>query len=332
MTRRSAAGLVVLAGLGLIGLALGTRLFDRANAFERMSAQVRPVMNTQAITALEADAVATRSLAAQLPSAVPALGRQVGLTPAQTAQFVAQFPDVQRGVAALPAISSRLDATVQTLRQELPRFRSADAIPTTDRSSTSVPWFILLCGIAGVVIGFLMLAPARIGAALAMLLGAIVIAAPLATSLPSKTANADRLNRDLATIFSPAGVALARQDLATMQAFGTEMQAGLVPAISARVGMTPQQFLSTLPQTSPVLAAALGNLPAVTARMSAVVNSTGRAVGDFATARGTRYVWITWTSIGAGVLILLFGVWSEAAETAVRAQETQRHEATRRAA
>ncbi|MFA5891960.1 MAG: hypothetical protein WDA27_13585 [Actinomycetota bacterium] len=332
MTRRSCAGLVLLVGIALIGLVLGTRLFERANAFERVSSDMRPMFEAGAISALEQDAEVVTTLARQFPSYLPVVATRLGFTRAQFEDFLTQYPRVERGLGQLPSVGDRLRTRIEALGEESGRFAQADSIPTKDRSTAFVPWFMLIVGIVASMAGIGMPAPSRTGAAVAMLAGAMVILAPLATQLPSKASTADEMHRNLGAIMTRETLERAEADLSLARSLDVEIRTRMLPALAAQTGRTDAQLLSALRTSSPSVAAALDEFPGALVRLSSITKSLRGSLADFQTAAGIRYAWIAWSAIGLGVVLLLLGALSEAGEVAVRIRETDHLETRQRRA
>lgn len=321
MTRRSSAGLVIVVAVALVGLVLGTRLFARANALERLSSDVGTVFQPGSTSMLRDDSAAIRTLRL-LPSDLPAFAVNIGLTRTQFSQVLARYAHVKRGLAELPSAGSRIQGLVQKLNDETSRFAEADSIPTRSRAATAFPWFLLLAGIAGIAAGIWMLSPSRMGAATAMMVGAIVVAVPLATQLPAKAAGADEMYSNLDSVVTEQRLARAGTDLALMQSMDKELRSRLLPNLADRTGRTNAQLLAALKKAAPDVAAALNELPAALGRLDELTQTLRGSLGDFQTAAGTRYAWVTWSAVGLGFTLLLLGALSEAGEDGVRLRES----------
>lgn len=333
MQRRLAAMVVVVTGALLIGTVLVTDLFSRSDAFDRLSDRTRASFSDQAIAQQRQDLAGMQTVSTSLATALPALGQQANLTEAQLQQFLAQFPDFTQGVAQMPAISQRMSTLVNTIDAEQQRFRAADAIPTNDQSTTSVPWFILIVGILAVVIGLAM-AASRSGAwaIAAAVLGIIIIAVPLATSLPQKTMDADKLNDTLAAqVYTDETITGVQQASTTIGATATALQTQVLPAVATRLGLSVEQVQAGLVAAFPDLATALQNTPAALTRLGTTASTLAQTRSDFNEVNGTSYAPITWIVLGSGIAVLLMGTWA-AVSGVIREQREERRFTRRMAA
>src|ERR1041384_45526 len=206
MYRRLAAAGVVALGITLVVIVTTTQLFARSNAWERLTAKTRVQFTDTAINQQKADLNGLIAIDKGLSTALPALAGQTGLTQAQLQAFLGTFPDFAAGTAQLPQIESRLQGLVNLTEQQRANFAAADAIPSATRSSTGVPWFILITGILAIGLGALMVRPSMSWSVLATVLGIVIVATPLVTRLPQKSNNADKLNVALSQVYTDASI------------------------------------------------------------------------------------------------------------------------------
>src|SRR5205814_9878073 len=122
----------------------------------------------------------------ELNALVSEFASRLGLT---TDAFLARYPDVKVFVAQAADIRATADQIVTNLEGQVKDFKVANATPTKSSSPTVVPWVVLGVGIALAASGLIVLVRGSwFPLALAMLVGAAMVAAPLALRLPQKAA------------------------------------------------------------------------------------------------------------------------------------------------
>ena len=308
MRHRTAGVVAFTIGVVLIAAVAASRLFGAANAFERVSERVRPTNTEAAYAAIRTDIGALAAIGNEFGAkGTTVLAAAFHQTQAQIAlTFAAQFPGTAKGVLALPKITSDLTNLVTTLDGERARFDRADSIPTSSRSSTAVPWFILVCGIVGLGIGVGLMLGIRGSVWAAAALGVVLIAAPLATSLPQKASAADTMNDHLRPVFTQQNLANLRGDVDTLTAMGTELQTKLVPTLSTALGVPAAQVTAFVGANFPVLSQALPGLGAGLQRLTTNIATLGEIRTDFLASSDPNLAPIAWTVLGGGIVMLLF--------------------------
>ena len=207
----------------------------------------------------------------------------------------------------LPQIVTTFDGLVTTLDQQRPLFRSADAIPTKSIPATTLPWMLAGLGVVLVLVGGTMWFSPQAGATTAVVLGALMIALPLALSLPQKASDADKLNSNLKPVYTAAMVTQAKDALATVSAMGTQMQTQMLPALATQLHLTPAQLQQMMATSFPATAAAIGNLPTALPRFQTLVADFDSNLGNYDTLKPVSFVPIIWTTMGLGLLTLIGG-------------------------
>ena len=147
----------------------------------------------------------------------------------------------------------------------------------------------------------------RLGATVAVTLGALMIAAPLALSLPQKASDSDQLNSNLKPVYTAALVTQAQGALTTVSAMGTQLQTAMLPALAAQLNMTPAQLQQFLVANFPATAAALGNLPSAMPRFQNLVQAFDSNLGNYDTLKPVSFVPIIWTTMGLGLITVIAG-------------------------
>lgn len=307
--RKVVAALVVASGAAMIAVTFANNLFNVAPSFETLMGDFRPHLTNSAITQTRSDVAGLAAAGAELQTKLsPAMAQQLGMTQTQFSAFVAQnYPQVAAGMGQLPQIAGSFDSLVTTLSQEQARFRAADAIPTKSIPATTMPWTLAGTGLVLVLVGGMMWFRPRAGATVAVGLGALLIAVPLALSLPQKANDADKLNSHLKPVYTAALVTQAKGALTTVSGMGTQLQTTMLPALAAQLHMTPAQLQQMMTTSYPATAAALGSLPTALPRFQTMVHAFDANLGNYDTLKPVSFVPIIWTMMGLGLLTLVCG-------------------------
>ena len=304
------ASLVMLIGAGLIALTLISNLFAVGPAFENLITAFRPALTQTAIDTARGDIAGLSAVQAEFTTKlVPALSQQLKMTPTQFNGFVSQkFPAVAAGMNALPTVVPTFKGLINTLDKQRPLFASADAIPTKSLPATTVPWALFGAGLIIFLIGLLMLRKPKAGGATAVVVGLLLVVAPIALSLPTKASNADQLNANLKPVYTQALVTNATGALATIGAMGNEMQTKMLPALATQLKMTPQALQTFLGNNFPATAKALQTMPASMGRFNGLVKMFDKNLSNYNTLKPVGLAKIIWTLTIAGGLVAGLGV------------------------
>lgn len=280
---KAAAVLVMLMGTGLIAITLISNLFAVGPAFENLIVDFRPALTQSSIDTARADIAGLSAVQSEFTTKLaPALSQQLKMTPTQFNEFVSQnFPSVAAGMSALPTVVPTFNGLINTLDEQRPLFASADAIPTKDLPATTVPWAMFGAGLLVFLIGFLMLRSPKAGGVAAIVVGLLLLLAPVALSLPSKAADADQLNANLKPVYTQALVTNATGALATIGAMGNEMQTKMLPALATQLKMTPEQLQAFLGSNFPATAQALQTMPASMERFNRLVKVFDKNLANY---------------------------------------------------
>jgi hypothetical protein len=207
----------------------------------------------------------------------------------------------------MPTVVPRFNGLVTTIDQQRPYFASADAIPTKNLPATTLPWALLAAGIVVVGVGIYMWFAPRIGAVVALVVGGVLVAAPLLMSLPQKAADADQLNANLKPVYTQSLITQSTAALATMSAMGVQMQTQMLPDLATQLNMSPAQLQSLFAQNFPATTAALGTLPTTVNRFQGLVGTFRAHLSDYNTLKPVSLVPIVWVTIGGGIALMLLG-------------------------
>jgi len=299
----------MLVGAGLVATTLISNLFSVGPAFENLITDFRPALTQQSIATADADIAGLSAVQTEFSTKlVPALSQQLKMTPEQFTGFVSQqFPAVAAGMGALPTAVPTFDGLINTLDKQRPLFASADAIPTTSLPATTVPWALLGAGILLFLIGLAMLRSPKAGGATALVVGLLLLVAPLALSLPGKASDADQLNANLKPIYNQALVDNAKGGLGVIGAMGTEMQTKMLPALATQLKMSPEQLQAFLGGNFPATAKALQTMPASMERFNGLVGVFDKNLSNYETLKPVGLARIVLIMMVAGGLAALLG-------------------------
>jgi hypothetical protein len=311
--RKAAGAIVALVGVVLIGSILVNDLFSVGPAFERMSDGFRPAMTQETIATLQQDLQGMQATVEEFQTAgVPMFSEALAMTPEEFTAFMQeQFPEVAAGIEQLPAIAESFTSVVATLEAELENFASADAIPTTTLPATTIPWGMLVAGVALIVLGILIVVlRGRTVPIIAAVVGGLLVVVPLVLSLPTKAANADQMNENLKPVYTQELVTGAQESLAVVGAMGTQMTEEMLPALGAQLGMDEATLQAFLGDNLPATAALIAAMPEAMGRFTALVEAFDASLDDYLTLTEVAFVPIVWTLIIGGAIVLAGSLWA----------------------
>jgi hypothetical protein len=283
-------------------------LFSVAPKFSDLTARFKPEMKTSTLAQLQSDFNGLSAAQSQFTNQlVPALATQLSVPPADlSASLQQKFPATFAGLQALPAMGSQFNQTLTTLSKEIPDFNQADSIPTASISPSSIPWALLVVGVLLIACGVLVRRWWRVGVAL--VIGALLVATPLALSLPGKATAADSLQVQMSPLLTAKTVASADQSLATLQTMSTQLQTELLPALAQMLNLPSAQFNTFLASNFPAVGSALSNLPSSVAQFKALVTAMDQSLADQNAISSTQFTPIVRTILATGGFVLLVGL------------------------
>lgn len=305
--RRTVAVVLAVLGAVLLGVTFANNLFKVGPSFEDLMGGFRPHLTSTAIATAHTDVRGLGAAGTEMQTVMlPALAQQLGMTPTELSAYLATtYPSVDAGIKALPQISTTFDGLVTTLDDQRPLFRSADAIPTQDLSASTVPWSLAGAGVLLLMAGAAVWYRPRRAAALAVVLGVLMVVVPLVLTLPQKAADADDLNANLKPVYTQALVTQAQGALTTVSAMATELQTSMLPDLATQLKLTPAQLQQMLGQSFPATAAALADLPTAMPRFQSLVGTFDDNLGNYDTLKPVSFAPIIWTLMAAGLLTVL---------------------------
>lgn len=310
MSKRLPAFGVLAIGVIVLIVLFANNLFTVGSAFEELTDAFRPIMTDEAIATAQADVDGLGAVAEEFTTQVaPAVAQALQMSPEDLNVFLGtNYPAVAAGVGALPEIVPQFSGVVGLLAEQQSNFESADAIPTGSLPASTVPWIILLIGVAAVVLAIFMLGKSERAWLVASVFGVLVIALSLLLSFLPKSSAADDLNAALKPVYNEELVAGSAQALGVVGAMGQQMQEQLLPDLAAQLQMSEEQmagFLSQFPATE----AALGGLGDSLGRFQTMVTAFDGQLDNYDTIKNTELYPISLIVLIAGLLILVCGVW-----------------------
>ncbi len=144
------------------------------------------------------------------------------------------------------------------------------------RSTVISSIFLLVIGLALIVVPFALNVPGKASAGSAVMSDFEPIMAPGQVKITKDyLAEFHTMRDDFVPAITPASVALFQSYLQTMQGMYGDMQT-LFPALAAQMGMTPQQFQAYLAQAAPGLSKGLQAFPDMGKDFAGVVSLMGK--------------------------------------------------------
>lgn len=308
MKRRIGSGVVVLVGVALIVVALVAQLFTRSPAFEELTDDFRSAMTTESIDQMQADLEGMQAMSDELQTDVmPALAGALGMTSEElTGMLDSNFPAVSTGMQQLPAITENFMGMASTLSAQQGNFEAADAIPTSSLPATTIPWGVLAAALVAIAAGVFMFTTKRAGAYAALVLGIALIAGPLILSLTTKAGRADDMKVALQPIMTTEQATQAQGALAIVGDMGTEMQEGMMPALSEQMHISLDE-VNVFMQGFPATGGMLQSFPEVQARFDGFVKIMTANVDNYDTIKPLSLEPIVWILVAAGLMIGVAG-------------------------
>jgi len=306
---RVAAGLLVLLGAGFVTVTLAANLLNVGPAFDRMTDDFRPIMTEQTLRTSQQDIDTLAAAGSEIQTEMlPALAQQLGMSSDEFSTMMAeQYPDVTAGLAAVPQITPSFTSLIATLDEQRAYFADADAIPTESVPATSVPWSLLTVGVLAAGLGVWVWYRPRGSAVAATVVGALLIAVPLALNMPDKASSADTMNENLEPVYNQELITQASGSLATLSAMGTEMQQSMMPDLAGQLQMSPEELNAFFAQNFPATTAALAALPDSLGRFQDMVTRFDSSLDNYETLKPVSFEPIVWFMVGGGAVLLLLG-------------------------
>jgi len=287
LVRRIALGAVAVIGAFLVIFPLAIGLPGKSAASGDMMTAFRPQMTDTALAAGSADIATVGAMSKQMQTQMlPDLAAQMHLSQQQMGQFFAtSFPAVSTGMQQLPQVMARFGGLHQIMVDQQGNYQQADQIPTPFLPPTTMTLlFVLPGGVLLLIAAFGFYRPARARQLIAggAIVGVLLGAGLLATSMYGKASAADSMDTAFKPVFAAQAVQQARTDVTTMAAMGDELAGKTLPALASVLKVTPQQLSGMMAAKYPDVAAGVAAMPAIMQRMQTSVSLIEGNVDNYA--------------------------------------------------
>lgn len=153
----------------------------------------------------------------------------------------------------------------------------------------------------------------KVSAILVMLVGVAFIVVTFANNLFKVGPAFDSMMNDFRPMLAQSSIDTARQDLTGLSAVGTEVQNKMIPAVSAQLGMTTDQFSAMINQQFPAVAAGLQTIPQAVPAFNGLMDTLEANQALFASAdaiptKNLPATTVPWALLGAGILSIIAGI------------------------
>jgi hypothetical protein len=144
----------------------------------------------------------------------------------------------------------------------------------------------------------------------ALAIGVLMVAVPLAFNLPSKTAGADNVTGAFRSTFAAKSIAQAQADIKIVDSTANELQTKLLPGLARTLNMSDPQFGAFVKSNFPDIAAGVALLPKSVPYFDGLVATLASQRGNFEKADHipTRYLpvkVVPWLLIIPGLLVIV---------------------------
>lgn len=311
MSKRLPAFGVLAIGVIVLVVLFANNLFSVSGAFEDLTDGFRPAMSDEALATAKADVAALGAVSDEFSNQIaPAVAQALQMSGDELNTFLGtNFPAVAHGVSQLPDIVSELSGVMDLLSDQQSNFEKADAIPMSSLPVTTVPWIILLIGIAAIVVAIVMLGKVQQAWLIAVILGVVVVAVAVGLSFLPKANAADDLNDALRPVYTEELVAYAGQSVGVVGAMGQQLQAEMLPALAQQLDMDEaamQDFLGGFPATS----GALADFDATLDRFQGLVTTFDSQLDNYNAITDTVLSPVVLVVLVGGLLIIVCGIWA----------------------
>jgi len=310
VSRRLPAFGMLAIGIAVLVVLFSTNLFAIGAAFEELTDGFRPIMTDENLSAAGNDVVLLGAVSTEFAVDVsPELASRLNISSDEFDVYLATtFPSVVAGLSAIPEVMPRLAAVVDLLDRQQQNFASADAIPTGFLPVTTVPWMILLIGIATIFFAILMLGATERAWLITTAFGVVVVSLTLLLSLLPKARAADDLNAALTPAYNQELISTSAQALGVVGTMGREMQDALLPDLMSRLNMD-QTGMAELLAEFPATEAALSQLGGAMDRFQTMVTAFDGQLDNYNVVKETSLAPVAVVIVSIGLLIIVCGVW-----------------------
>lgn len=304
--RRALGTVAIVGGLALIVATFALSLFEGTSSAERMSDRFRYMLSEDGLVELRGYFETVRAAGTEFTDeAIPRIAADLGVTQEQFGALVAtEFPAIAEGVKQIPAIVGGVDPIIDQLEEQGPNFRKADAIPVDGVPITVGPWAFLVLGSVLVAGGaWTLRRPTSKGPVTLLAIGMLMAVVPLATSFPDKVAAGDDV-ADVAVLgLTDDGATFAEDATATLDAMFKEVETGLLPELSRRLRLTPDQLNAFLQTEFPAVATGVAEWPSIAPLAYGLAQDQRDSIDDFAAAGDIPFTLLPWLVIVPGATV-----------------------------
>jgi hypothetical protein len=248
---------------------------------------------------------------------LPGLQHELKLTEPQLDTLLrTQFPAVWRGVQEIPGALRLVRPVVPRIVAMAPDYRNVTRIPGIGLPLRSVTWLVLLLGGGLVIVGIGgLLLPGRLSIAAIGVVGALLVAVPLALSLPSKFDSGTRVVAvgDIALSQHAATVALTTTHV--VDDLVAEVGHKLIPALAQQTHQSPAAFTRQLATAYPAVARGLAEWSTIRGAGYALAAAQQVSVKPFGDISDLPLGALPWLVIAPGALLALLSLGALVAES-----------------
>ena len=147
---------------------------------------------------------------------------------------------------------------------------------------------------------------------LVIVVGAFWLVGAFALDYPTKTQAVDDLTGSLRPLFTDSGLAQVQADVATATDFASDFQTQAVPALAQRLGVAPDELVTTVATNYPAVGAGLQQLPEILRYFDGVQRTMAAQQANFAQAdaiptQDLPNTTVHWLFVALGVSAIALG-------------------------
>lgn len=153
----------IAVGVILVALALFSQIYSKGEAVDNITAKLKPFFTADGAAQTRTDLDTVTAMTDELQTkTLPFLATKLNVSATELNATIAKnWPDVSNGLAALPAVLPRFDADVTAISHNVKSFKDVSEIPLASEPTTSLLWWLVVPGIALIVLGFVVGWPAK---------------------------------------------------------------------------------------------------------------------------------------------------------------------------
>jgi hypothetical protein len=316
--RRLVAICATGAGLALIVFTFTSSAFLRTGTGLVVLDQMRPYTTPQGFSGFHDTYVETTTGVKELTSkAYSRFAQDFGLTGPQFDAYVkANFSDVARGVDTVNALPGLVNPIVDHASALPHGFSSVYDLPTSWLPLVSVPWLLLVPGLALVLLGLgIWRLGGRLVTAVALVAGLAMIVVPLAADLPAKTSGTEKIIQIAFLGLNPTAATRSEQAAYYADDMVRQLNVELLPAVAARRHVSQAALAEQLKTEAPAFAKLLADWPKIapgTLAFAAAIRAGGSHAIEAAKFPFEETPWLVISLGGLLALVASFSLTAEA--------------------